>query len=662
MRLHRSLRRSIAASIALTMLTVPLSGCSRTVTTGGLSGRGALGDFLVGGLYGGVMGGFMRPGKPLPEGAFVLELPRVNDERLLVEAVGMDAVRYYAHARICTEKLSRMNKNNSKPQDYLKLLRETAKLWAYAERFADMSQKLAGRLAEKESKPGYDPLAMIDKSPFGRDLFFSVAHAREGWGDPRPPETAEREDAEKARLSWKPVEWSEDIIKTYKQFPAGKGIEGLSKKLGVDAKEAHRQFEMAVSNLNRTYIAGFNFSTQEAGQIYDVGTRAAAATKGTCQVALFVGGVVLAAPLLAPGAASTAMQTAVVANWYAGLTDTIVEGVNDAHIVFTGDSNPGLDEAKKYTGTLSALTSGVMLTTSFSNFALRGEQAIKNTHDTLKAANLNTAGFLDKYGIGGAGVSAILDSSTWTVERGIEASEGKIFGFQVFDWDDGKTVVVPQEVSQDTYRLPTPGAGTPEPNSNDLAWEVEGSFKAPTPISNVPDTELNDLAWEVEGAYTRKDAPAGITEKDEDDKDDPEGGKDSGKDSGEVSDDADFGHKNVIGATGTAEEDQPFYNIIKENGVEKKIPYTIHWVHHFKVVGNNKGYGFEILDEPEVTAVGYGAKSKAKSATFQVVSYDSGTGAGKVKVKNKTFPFSFSGKPGSMTITIEGFKYAEPKK
>ena len=85
-------------------------------------------------------------------------------------------------------------------------------------------------------------------------------------------------------------------------------------------------------------------------------------------------------------------------------------------------------------------------------------------------------------------------------------------------------------------------------------------------------------------------------------------------------------------------------------------------MHHFKVTGINTGYGFEILDEPVVTAVGYGATSKAKSAKFSVVSYDSSTGEGKVKVKNKTFPFRFTGSPGKMTIHIEGFKYAEPKK
>ena len=155
MRFSRSLRKAIATSLAFSMLTVPLAGCSRTATTGGFSGRGILGDFLIGGFYGGFLGGFLCPGEELPEGAFKVALPRPNDERLLVEVVGMDAVRYYTHARIATEKLSRMNKENSTPEQYAKLLRETAELWQYADDFANAAQTLAKRLEEKEKKAGY---------------------------------------------------------------------------------------------------------------------------------------------------------------------------------------------------------------------------------------------------------------------------------------------------------------------------------------------------------------------------------------------------------------------------------------------------------------------------------------------------------------------------
>ena len=633
MKLSRSLRKTIAASLALTTFSTMLAGCgsNRGLTAGGLFGKGVAGDFLLGGLYGGVFGGFLRPGKALPKGAFVLELPRPNDDRLVVEAVSMDALRYYVHARICTEKLSRMNAQNSKPKEYKKLLKETAKLWAYAERFAGVAEKLSKRLAEKEGKPGYKPLAMIDSSPFGSRFFFSVAHAREGWGDERSPEAAEREDRERERrleeLRRNPTLWAQEICNMYQASPMGDKLNGLAVKLGTDAKNAKAELDKAMNTINKQGASD--------AKLYDVGMRTAAATKGTCQVALFVGGVVLSAPLLATGAAPAAVQVAVGANWYAGLVDTVVEGVNDMHIVATGDSSPGLDEMKKYTGTISALTSGVMIATSFSNFALMGEQAIKNTHDTLNAANLGTQGFLDSYNIGGAGVSAILDSTIWATDRGKELSEGKVFGFQVFGTDDGQTAVKPQEIPQDIYR-------------------------PPTPIEQVPESELNELTKETEDTYKQEDAPPGISEADEDSVKDS--GKDSGADSGtvsgEVSDDADFSYKKVIGATGTAEEDQPYYNIVNN----KKVPYTIHWTHHFKVVGSDGGFGFDILDESEVTAVGYGAHSNNKPVTFTVVSYDSGTGQGKVKVKNKTFPFTISGTSGGMTITIEGFKYAEPKK
>ncbi len=437
MRFLRSLRKTIAASLAFTVLTIPIAGCD------------FLDDFFGDDKPPASTSGKKNESK-LPKDAVSFKLPRPNDERLLVEAVGMDALRYYVHARICTEKLSRMDAKNSKPKEYKKLLQTTAKLWAYAERFADMAEKLSKRLAEKERKPGYKPLAMIDSSPFGNRFFFSVAHAREGWGDERSPKEAGQEDRKRERrleeLRKNPTLWAQEISNMYRAAPMGDKLNGLAAKLGTDAKSAKAELDKAMNTLNKQ-------GTSDA-KLYDIGMRTAAATKGTCQVALFVGGVILSAPLLATGAAPAAVQIAVGANWYAGLADTVVEGVNDAHIVFTGDSNPGLDEMKKYTGTISAITSGVTIATSFSNFALMGEQAIKNTHDTLKAANLGTQGFLDSYNIGGAGVSAVLDSSIWTADRVTEISKGKVFGFQVFTDKKGNTVLIPVEVPKDQYKPP----------------------------------------------------------------------------------------------------------------------------------------------------------------------------------------------------------------
>ncbi len=446
MRIPRSLRKAIAAALALTTFSTTLAGCgsNRGLTTGGLSGKGILGDFAVGGLYGGVFGGFfgdaLHPGEDLPKGSFTVELPRPNDERLVVETVGMDALRYYAHARIATELLSRMNAKNSNPEDYVKLLKETAKLWESAERYAEAAQKLGAALAKKETKPDYKSLAMIDRSPFGRDFFFSVAYAREGTDKDEARFGANQSDF---NFEEGTRQWAHQIVYSYDKFPAGQKIEGLANQLGVDAKEANRKFQEAVNTTNNLF--GTNSNYEDAGKFYDIGTRAAAATKGACQVTLYVGGVILAAPALAAGAAPTIVQCGIAANFGTGGLDTFVEVKNDLHTVLTGDSRPDLDELKKTTGTLSAITSGFVLVTSFSNFSLFGEKAVNATHNTLQAANLNTKGFLDQYKIGGAGVSTFFDSAIWTSERGMELyQEGKFLGIKVIkDKKTGKDIIVP---------------------------------------------------------------------------------------------------------------------------------------------------------------------------------------------------------------------------
>ena len=466
MRFPRSLRKTIAASLAFTMLAIPLAGCSRTVTTGGLTGKGILGDFLVGGLYGGVFGGFMRPGQPLPEGAFVVDLPRPNDLRLTVELVGMDAMRYYTHARIATEKLSRMNAQNSKPEEYAKLLKETAELWKLADHFADMARQFAKHLSKEEKKPDYKPLAMIDKSPFGADIFFSVAYAREGTDADeerhRPMTGEERKDMEAH------PDWAEGIMNTYKQFPAGRGIEGLSHHLGVDAKEANRQFQQAVSVLDQDKVFGIptGMSSQTAGNLYNVGAKTAMVTKTGCQVILCVGGMILSGGALAT-TAGLAKQTVIVANMAASFADTSADIANTGHELIYDKEDKELAEIKKTTGIISAVTSGVTIVTSFGDFALRGKDAVENTHKALEAANvgeyglfnkfMNTSGVLDKYNIGGEGVSAIFDSVIWSGERVNDfVSDGEILGFKVIGGDDGKPVFVPTAIPKETARPPMP--------------------------------------------------------------------------------------------------------------------------------------------------------------------------------------------------------------
>lgn len=420
----KSIRKSIALFLAFTMLTIPLAGCSRTVTTGGFSGRGILGDFLIGGFYGGFLGGFLCPGEELPEGTFVLELPRANDARLVTEAVGMDALRYYVHARIATEKLSRANKDNMKAGDYEKLLRETADLWRLAHFFTDAASQFSARLMEMEKKPGYKPLAMTTPTRVSSP-FFSVAFA-EGV-------TAKRGTKE----------WAQEIAAAYERFPAGKGIQGLSNQLNIDAKKANEEFQEAIKILDS--------GNKTKATLYNIGAKTALVTKGACQTGLLVGGAILS------GGATGAAGVAAAVNTAAAGVDWVIEISNISHELLTDQSNPMLDKIKKWTGPISAVTSGVTIITSFKGFALTGQEAIEATQKSLKEAGLNPYGLLDKCNLAGTGVAAICDSVVWTTERVLEYYEdGTFLGFQIRKKDDGKNVVVPVDMGQGVYGPPTP--------------------------------------------------------------------------------------------------------------------------------------------------------------------------------------------------------------
>lgn len=476
MKLNRSLCKAIAAGLVFTTFSPMLAGCgsNRGLTTGGLSGKGVVGDFLVGGMYGGVFGDFMRPGKPLPEGAFIVELPRPNDERLLVELVGMDALRYYTHARIATEKLSRMNKDNSKPEEYEKLLRETIALWQCADHFADTAEKLAKRLAEKETKPGYEPLAMTDRSPFGRELFFSVANAAGGIeGDgttggrkpgPRGPESWGEGEVKIIKRGTQ--EWAKNIEEAYKNYPAGKEIEGIAKNLHVDTATAKRAFLEAKQVLDQEK----GKQSLQSAQLYNIGAKTAMATRVACKTGLLIGSAILT------GGATGAAATAGVVNALASGADLVIEVSNTALEMITDKTDPTLDKIQQYTSTIAAITSLGTLATSLNDFALRGQKAVQATQEALQKSGLqNTTGFLDKFNIGGSGIAFLTDSTSWTVDRGLEFSDGKILGFKMYQNDRGQTVVIPTEMPKEQIDMTQPldqvAGGTLDPWMNGRAGD-----------------------------------------------------------------------------------------------------------------------------------------------------------------------------------------------
>ena len=319
MRFPRSLRKSIAAALVFTTLTVPMAGC----------------DFP---------GGFFDDDKPggkppagtssrnvkLPEGAVLVDLPQANADRRVVEAIGMDALRYYVHARLATEKLSRVNTKKVKRESYEEYLKQTAALWAQADAFAQLAARLADELAKKEKQPGYKPLAMLEAAPPPGSPFFSVACA--AMNESRPP-TGIFNQSQNSDLDWyhpgvrrqayqaqqAKEKWANRFQETYKQFPAGQQIGELAKKLGVDAKTANAQFQEAERALKQGHLSD--------AQFFNIATKTTLVVKGGCQTALFVCGTILSGGATGPAAFFAALNTV------AQGADLVIEIANTAHEV-----------------------------------------------------------------------------------------------------------------------------------------------------------------------------------------------------------------------------------------------------------------------------------------------------------------------------------------
>ena len=209
----------------------------------------------------------------------------------------------------------------------------------------------------------------------------------------------------------------------------------------MEAKTANAAFQEAEKILNQGNVS--------EAQLYNITAKTLLVTKGACQTTLLVGGAILSGGSTGPAAYLAAANTA------AQGADLAIELLNIGHELATDESNPTLDNIKRYTGAIAAVTNLTSMVTSLKDFALRGEEAVEITHKALKEAGLkNIHGWLDKHGYGGSGVSAIIDWASWTKDRYDDyKNDGIILGFKVFDVN-GKTALRPTALPKADYAPP----------------------------------------------------------------------------------------------------------------------------------------------------------------------------------------------------------------
>ena len=208
MRFSRSLRKTIAAYLAFTTLTIPIAGC----------------DFLD---------GVFDDGKPpastsgkkneseLPKEALVLDRSRVSVERLMVEEAFCRSVRQYLTARLATERAARLDKATVSKSDAVKIIRKAADEWKCLEEMLKRTQRMAKRLESHEqiTSQAQRKRASLMHAPG----FFSRAYA------------AGRMGAKEGT-----TEWAQQVQAAYDSFPAGQQLAGLTKALGAaNPKEAY---------------------------------------------------------------------------------------------------------------------------------------------------------------------------------------------------------------------------------------------------------------------------------------------------------------------------------------------------------------------------------------------------------------------------------------
>lgn len=452
MKFHPTLKKSIAFGLAAAMFSMPLAGCgflSENETSSDQIAEDVMSlgmSVFFGPLFLPIWTDLLDDGdENLPEGAIVAKLPRANAARLLTERVTMDAVRYYVHARIYTEKLARANENNMTPKEYAQLLKDTAALWQCADASATLAISLAEALEREEQKPGYKPLAMIPQPFFGARSLFSIAHAAE----------------DKTQYERGTKEWAQEITRMYESYPAGKGMRGLALALKTDARSANEQFQEAVKILDTAKVFGIDtgIRNERAAELYDTGVKTAIGVKISCQVALVAGGTVLSLPTIAAGGVAGAFASV---NGIVSSVDCVLCWQNGISEIQTGEVDPVKEKLQQWTGAISAITSLGTTITSFKDFALKGPEAVKQTRETLEFLGLNPTGFLDARGIAGGGVLTILDSASWMVDRGLEIQEGKLMGFDITTTEEGDVALIPTEISEESYQPPQPIDDVPD--------------------------------------------------------------------------------------------------------------------------------------------------------------------------------------------------------
>ncbi len=261
-------------------------------------------------------------GKQAEADTATVTLPEVSPAREAAEQAGAFAVDQYIYARMKTEALIEYKPEAGNAEEFSAMIEETLTAWRVAEAAANGAEQIA---SVPESLAASPMAATMRVAPAGKAPFFMTASA------------AEENAATK---------WARDITEKFDSYPANARIKTLAQELGVDAKSAYKQLQMAQDILKGDAEA-------YEGDLYGAVENALLATRTVCKTTLYVTGTIASAGTASAlevgciliGGVDTAVDIAATGS-------TIIRGENDS-ITLT------LNEVKDYLAPVSAVAGGI---------------------------------------------------------------------------------------------------------------------------------------------------------------------------------------------------------------------------------------------------------------------------------------------------------------
>ena len=261
-----------------------------------------------------------------PEGTAMLG--RSTTGREDVEIAGSILIHSYVEARLYTEKIAKYDMNNGSEEELAELFETCTDKWERCGEICEKTEELAAILEKIEAQDGYTGVyPQTDSKEVSAGLTDGLFV---------------RANAEGTSPRYGTKEWAHQLTEDFEKYPAGKGIRGLAAQMGVDAKEAYRQFEAAQRVLRA--------EADTDADVYEALTQTARVVNTGCKT------TVLCAAIVASGGTVTALEGA---GLLASGVDLVVDFTTTGASLTLGEDSKLVacgDKALEYTGMACMVT------------------------------------------------------------------------------------------------------------------------------------------------------------------------------------------------------------------------------------------------------------------------------------------------------------------